>query len=280
MTHTESIIKSEELIYQYKSEAANAVDSLSIAVKTGEFVAVLGHNGSGKSTLAKLINALLLPTDGILYVDGISTADQTKIWQIRETAGMVFQNPDNQIIATIAEEDVAFGPENLGFAREEIIERVSFAIERVGMTAFKRRPPHMLSGGQKQRISIAGVLAMKPKCIIFDEPTAMLDPVGRKEVMDTIVDLHNSGITVVLITHYMNEAAMADRVLVMQKGRVVKDDVPQNIFWQVEAMQALSLDVPDVIKIAHYLRQNGIEIPRVNTIEELVEVICQYNSKT
>ncbi len=280
MTATEQIIKTEDLIYRYKSEAANAVDALSVAIKSGEFVAVLGHNGSGKSTLAKLINALLLPTDGLLYVDGMSTADQANTWQIRKTAGMVFQNPDNQIIATIAEEDVAFGPENLGVAREEIVERVNFAIERVGMTAFKKRPPHMLSGGQKQRISIAGVLAMQPKCIIFDEPTAMLDPVGRQEVMDTIVDLHNSGITVVLITHYMNEAAMADRVLVMHKGRVVKDDIPQNIFWQVEEMQALSLDVPDVIKIANYLRQNGIEMPKVNTIEELVEVICQYNSKT
>ncbi len=280
MTDTKSIIKSENLIYKYKSEAAPAVDSLSVAIKTGEFVAVLGHNGSGKSTLAKLINALLLPTDGVLYVDGMATSDQANIWQIRKTAGMVFQNPDNQIIATIAEEDVAFGPENLGVAREEIIERVNFSIERVGMTAFKKRPPHMLSGGQKQRISIAGVLAMQPSCIIFDEPTAMLDPVGRQEVMDTIVDLHNSGITVVLITHYMNEAAMADRVLVMHKGRIVKDDIPQNIFWQVEEMQALSLDVPDVIKIAHYLRQNGIDLPKINTIEELVEFLCQYNSKT
>ncbi len=279
MTDTKSIIKSENLIYRYKSEAANAVDSLSIAVKKGEFVAVLGHNGSGKSTLAKLINALLLPTEGLLYVDGMLTADQAYVWQIRKTAGMVFQNPDNQIIATVAEEDVAFGPENLGYSREKIIETVNFAIERVGMTAFKKRPPHMLSGGQKQRISIAGVLAMQPSCIIFDEPTAMLDPVGRQEVMDTIVDLHNSGITVVLITHYMSEAAIADRVLVMHKGRIVKDDIPQNIFWQVEEMQALSLDVPDVIKIAHYLRQNGIDLPKINTIEELVEALCQYNLK-
>ncbi len=273
----ENIINATELCYRYKSESANAVDGLSLAVKAGQFVAVLGHNGSGKSTLAKLINALLLPTEGLLYVDGLATTDEANIWQIRKTAGMVFQNPDNQIIATIAEEDVAFGPENLGYPRSEIVERVNFAIERVGMTEFKRRPPHLLSGGQKQRISIAGVLAMHPKCIIFDEPTAMLDPVGRQEVLDTIIDLHNSGITVVLITHFMDEAALADRVIVMQQGRIVKDDVPAKLFWQVDAMQALSLDVPDVVKIAHFLRQNGIAIAEVNTIEELVEAICQYN---
>ncbi len=274
------IIQSTELCYRYKNADQNAVDQLTLGVKPGEFVAVLGHNGSGKSTLAKLINALLLPTEGLLYVDGMATADLDNTWQIRKTAGMVFQNPDNQIIATIVEEDVAFGPENLGYARSEIVERVNFAIERVGMTDFKRRPPHMLSGGQKQRISIAGVLAMHPKCIIFDEPTAMLDPLGRKEVLDTIVDLHNSGITVVLITHYMAEAAMADRVLVMHEGNVVKDDIAARIFWQVEQMQALSLDVPDVVKVAHFLRQNGIAINRVNDVEQLVEAICQYNSKT
>ncbi len=275
-----SIITSTALCYRYKSEATNAVDRLNIAVKPAEFVAVLGHNGSGKSTLAKLINALLLPSEGLLYVDGMATNDEANIWQVRKTAGMVFQNPDNQIIATIAEEDVAFGPENLGYPRQEIVERVTFAIERVGMTEFKRRPPHLLSGGQKQRISIAGVLAMHPKCIIFDEPTAMLDPLGRQEVLKTIIDLHHSGITVVLITHYMNEAALADRILVMHQGQIVKDDLPENIFWQVEAMKNLSLDVPDVIKIAHYLRENGIDIARVNTIEELVEAICQYNLKT
>ncbi|PID81261.1 MAG: energy-coupling factor transporter ATPase [Clostridiales bacterium] len=275
-----NIIKSTELCYRYKSEAANAVDRLDMAIKAGEFIAVLGHNGSGKSTLAKLINALLLPTEGLLYVDGMATGEEGNVWQIRKTAGMVFQNPDNQIIATIAEEDVAFGPENLGYPRQEIIERVAFAIERVGMTEFKRRPPHMLSGGQKQRISIAGVLAMHPKCIVFDEPTAMLDPLGRQEVLNTIIDLHRSGITVVLITHYMNEAALADRILVMHRGKIVKDNLPKNIFWQVEAMQSLSLDVPDVIKIAHFLRQNGIAIERISTIEELIEAICQYNLKT
>ncbi len=273
------IIKSEKLTYQYENKNKNAVDAIDFAVADGEFVAVLGHNGSGKSTLAKLINALLLPTDGLLYVDGMATSDEDNLWQIRRTAGMVFQNPDNQIIATIAEEDVAFGPENLGYSRAEIVERVSFAIERVGMTKFKRRPPHMLSGGQKQRISIAGVLAMHPKCIIFDEPTAMLDPLGRVEVMDTIMDLHRSGITVVLITHYMGEAAMADRIVVMDEGKIVKNGVPNDIFWQVDDMYKLSLDVPAVIKIANILKNDGIEIGNITTLEELIEGICQYNSK-
>ncbi|PID79479.1 MAG: energy-coupling factor transporter ATPase [Clostridiales bacterium] len=273
------IIKSEKLTYQYENKNKNAVDAIDFAVAEGEFVAVLGHNGSGKSTLAKLINALLLPTDGLLYVDGMATSDEDNIWQIRRTAGMVFQNPDNQIIATIAEEDVAFGPENLGYSRAEIVERVNFAIERVGMTKFKRRPPHMLSGGQKQRISIAGVLAMHPKCIIFDEPTAMLDPLGRVEVMDTIMDLHRSGITVVLITHYMGEAAMADRIIVMDEGEIVKNGAPNDVFWQVEDMYKLSLDVPAVIKIANILKRDGIDIGNISTLEELIEGVCQYNSK-
>ncbi len=273
------IIQSEKLTYQYENKNKNAVDAIDFAVAEGEFVAVLGHNGSGKSTLAKLINALLLPTDGLLYVDGMATSDEAKLWQIRRTAGMVFQNPDNQIIATIAEEDVAFGPENLGYPRTEIVERVNFAIERVGMTKFKRRPPHMLSGGQKQRISIAGVLAMHPKCIIFDEPTAMLDPLGRVEVMDTIMDLHRSGITVVLITHYMGEAAMADRIVVMDEGKIVKNGAPNDIFWQVDDMYKLSLDVPAVIKIANILKNDGIEIGNISTLEELIEGVCQYNSK-
>lgn len=273
------IIDAQAVSYQYEHSDTVAVDNVDLSIQSGEFVAVLGHNGSGKSTFAKLINALMLPKAGTLWVDGISTKDVEQLFTIRKTAGMVFQNPDNQIIATIVEEDVAFGPENLGLAREKIIERVNFAIERVGMTAFKQRPPHMLSGGQKQRISIAGVLAMKPKCIVFDEPTAMLDPAGRQEVIDTILSLHQEGITVVLITHFMNEALLADRVVLMDHGKIVKADIPDKIFKDVDGMQQLSLDVPYAVKIADGLRKRGIALnEEILTREQLVKALCQYNS--
>ncbi|MCK8061543.1 MULTISPECIES: energy-coupling factor transporter ATPase [unclassified Fusibacter] len=272
-------IKIENTTFKYEHSEHLALEGIDLHVKEGEFLAILGHNGSGKSTLAKMINALLLPTTGSVWVDGMNTADDEVLWDIRRTAGMVFQNPDNQIIATIVEEDVAFGPENLGLDQSEIIKRVDFAIERVDMTAYRHKPPHLLSGGQKQRISIAGVLAMKPSCIIFDEPTAMLDPSGRKEVMDTIMSLHKEGITVVLITHFMEEAVKADRVVVMHEGKIVKNETPMTLFQDVDSLKALSLDVPEVVGITHELRKMGIKLPKtILDREQLVNALCQYSS--
>jgi energy-coupling factor transport system ATP-binding protein len=271
-------IRIENTTFTYDHAEHLALEEVNLHVNEGEFLAILGHNGSGKSTLAKMINALLLPDSGAVWVDNMSTADETVLWEIRKTAGMVFQNPDNQIIATIVEEDVAFGPENLGLPQEEIIERVKFAIERVDMSAYKHKPPHLLSGGQKQRISIAGVLAMKPSCIIFDEPTAMLDPSGRKEVMDTIISLHREGITIVLITHFMEEAVLAERVIVMHEGKVVKNETPMELFKDVEALKSLSLDVPEVVGIAHELKNMGIKLPEtILDREQLVNALCQYS---
>ena len=232
------MIECRNLIFKYTAgenqEEKIAINDVNLQIKEGEFIAILGHNGSVKSTMAKHMNALLIPTEGKMLVNKMDTSDMNNLWNIRETAGMVFQNPDNQLVATIVEEDVAFGPENLGVPPEEIRKRVDEALERVGMSEYKRHAPHLLSGGQKQRIAIAGILAMKPKCIIFDEPTAMLDPSGRKEVLDTIIDLNkNYGITVILITHYMDEAAKADRIVVMDKGKLILDGKPRDVFSNV-----------------------------------------------
>lgn len=272
-------IKFEEVSYRYSDAEVDALKDFNLTIQPGEFVAVLGHNGSGKSTMAKLINALLLPTSGAVWVDGMATTDAERVWDIRRSAGMVFQNPDNQIIATIVEEDVAFGPENLGVPSAEIRKRVDEALERVHMGDFKRRPPHLLSGGQKQRISIAGVLAMKPSCIVFDEPTAMLDPSGRQEVIETLLSLKEEGITRILITHFMEEAALADRVIVLHDGQFLISGKPQEVFRRAELMMNHALDVPEAVKVAHALRQRGIALPEdILDREQLVNAICQYES--
>ena len=275
------MIECRNLIFKYTAgenqEEKIAINDVNLQIKEGEFIAILGHNGSGKSTMAKHMNALLIPTEGKMLVNKMDTSDMNNLWNIRETAGMVFQNPDNQLVATIVEEDVAFGPENLGVAPEEIRKRVDEALERVGMSEYKRHAPHLLSGGQKQRIAIAGILAMKPKCIIFDEPTAMLDPSGRKEVLDTIIDLNkNYGITVILITHYMDEAAKADRIVVMDKGKLILDGKPRDVFSNVEKMKSIGLDVPQVTELSYELQKAGINIDtRILDVNEMVNAICQ-----
>lgn len=270
----------ESVKYSYKkqdNEEVTALDGISLKIKKGEFVAVIGHNGSGKSTLAKHFNAILIPTEGTIIVDGINTKDEDKLWDIRQKAGMVFQNPDNQIVATIVEEDVAFGPENIGVEPHEIRKRVDNALKAVDMTEYAHHGPHLLSGGQKQRVAIAGVLAMKPECIIFDEPTAMLDPSGRKEVMDIIKKLNKEeNITIVLITHFMEEAVEADRVIVMENGRSILQGTPREIFSNVKEIKRLGLDVPDMTELAYELRAKGINIKSdILTIEEMVDALCQ-----
>lgn len=254
-----------------------AIDNVNIQVEEGEFLAVLGHNGSGKSTLAKHFNALLLPSEGKVLVDGLDTSQYENIWKIRNRAGMVFQNPDNQIVATIVEEDVAFGPENLGVEASEIRQRVTDCLDRVGMLDYSNHAPHLLSGGQKQRVAIAGILAMRPNCIIFDEPTAMLDPSGRKEVIETIKEINSKyGITVVLITHYMEEAVEADRIIIMDKGQIVGEGTPKQIFSEVSKMKKLGLDVPQVTELAYELNKAGLNISKdILKIDELVNAICQ-----
>lgn len=246
-------------------------------MKKGEFLVVLGHNGSGKSTLAKHMNALLLPTEGNVYVDGLNTNDENNLWDVRSKAGMVFQNPDNQMVATIVEEDVAFGPENLGVDPKEIRKRVDESLERVGMSEYKRHAPHLLSGGQKQRVAIAGILAMQPECIIFDEPTAMLDPIGRKDVLKTIKEINKEyGITIVLITHYMDEAAQADRIVVMDKGKLIMEGTPKKVFSQVELMKKIGLDVPQVTELSYELNKEGIKLDKeIINVDEMVEALCQ-----
>ena len=258
-----------------------AVNDVSFEVKPGEFVAILGHNGSGKSTLARHINALLVPEEGTMYVDGIDTSEKDMVWEVRKRAGMVFQNPDNQLVAAIVEEDVAFGPENLGIPSEEIKKRVDVALEKVGMTAYRTHSPAMLSGGQKQRIAIAGILAMHPDCIVLDEPTAMLDPHGRKEVMDTVHELNEKeGITIVLITHFMEEAVTADHVMVIDKGHLRMEGTAREVFSQADKLTALGLDVPVAADLAHGLRKKGFHIPEdCLTDEELGESLCPYASK-
>ena len=238
------------------------LDGVSLDIEEGSFVAVLGHNGSGKSTLAKHLNAILLPSGGKVYVDGIDTADEDKLLDIRRTVGMVFQNPDNQIVANVVEEDVAFALENLGVPPAEIRRRVDDALKAVGMYEYREHAPHLLSGGQKQRVAIAGVIAMAPRCIVLDEPTAMLDPIGRAEVMKTIRELNrSSGVTVVLITHHMDEAAQADRLVVMAKGRVVADGTPRKVFQRVEELKAVGLTVPETTELLWQLRQAGVDVP-------------------
>ena len=259
------IIETRDLRFSYPAaEGVTPVvlDGVDLKIRAGSFVAVLGHNGSGKSTLAKHMNAILLPTGGAVYVDGMDTADDDLLLDIRRTVGMVFQNPDNQIVANVVEEDVAFAPENLGVPPEEIRRRVDKALQTVGMYEFREHAPHLLSGGQKQRVAIAGVLAMAPRCIVLDEPTAMLDPVGRREVMDTIKKLNRTaGVTVVLITHHMDEAAQADRLVVMSKGQVVADGTPKEVFSHVEALKSVGLTVPETVELCWTLRKDGLDLP-------------------
>ncbi len=270
-------IKNLSFKYDYEDENAKEIlKDINLEIKEGEFVALLGHNGSGKSTLAKLINGLLLPGQGDVLVDGMNTKSEEEIWDIRRTAGMVFQNPDNQLVATIVEDEVAFGPENMGIEPSEIRKRVDSALEDVGMADYKKNAPHLLSGGQKQRVAIAGILAMSPKYIILDEPTAMLDPSGRREVIDTLVKLNKEeGKTIILITHYMEEAAISDRVVVMEDGNMVLSGTPREVFSQVDKIKGLGLDVPQVTELAYELKKDGIDISgEVLNIEEMVKEIC------
>ena len=260
-----TIINVEDVRFSYitaEGVAPIVLDGVTLDIEEGSFVAVLGHNGSGKSTLAKHMNAILLPTGGKVYVDGMDTADEDKLLDIRRTVGMVFQNPDNQIVANVVEEDVAFAPENLGVPPEEIRRRVDDALKAVGMYQYREHAPHLLSGGQKQRIAIAGVIAMEPRCIVLDEPTAMLDPIGRADVLRTIKTLNRErGVTVVLITHHMDEAAQADRLVVMAKGRIVADGAPKEVFQDVEGLKAVGLTVPDTTELLWELRQEGLDVP-------------------
>lgn len=277
----ENIIKIDNLYFQYPhgegEEPKLAIKGVNLEIEEGSFTAIIGQNGSGKSTLAKNLNGLLLPSKGAVYVSGMDTRDEDKIWDIRQTAGMVFQNPDNQLVSAIVEDDVAFGPENIGIDPVEIRARVDEALDAVKMGKYKRKAPHLLSGGQKQRIAIAGVVAIRPRCIIFDEPTAMLDPRGRKDIMEIIEKLHREGITVILITHFMDEAVKADRVVIMNKGEILLDGTPEHVFSQDELIRSARLDVPMAAEIAIYLRENGIDVPpEVVTAERLKEFVCQY----
>lgn len=282
------MIRTEELIFDYdkRDEEGNrigthrAIDSVNLEVTPGSFVAILGHNGSGKSTLAKHINALLLPTEGTVWVNGKKTTDEAELWNIRQYAGMVFQNPDNQIIGSVVEEDVGFGPENIGLPTDEIWKRVEESLRAVGMLEYRTHSPNRLSGGQKQRVAIAGVVAMEPQCIVLDEPTAMLDPLGRKEVISTIHELREKKqVTVLWITHFMEEVIHADRVFVMDDGHIVMEGTPKEVFSEVSKLKELGLDVPEVTLLAERLREQGIELPRgILTIEELVQELCQYTS--
>lgn len=270
--------------HTFETEEGKTFDALkdvTAQIKKGEFTAIIGTNGSGKSTLARHLNALLIPTEGELIVEGMRTSDAGRVWDIRQKVGMVFQNPDNQLVAAVVEEDVAFGPENLGVPPEEIRERVDFALEKVGMTSYRKQAPSMLSGGQKQRVAIAGVLAMKPDCIVLDEPTAMLDPKGRKEVMDTIHELNKTeGITIVLITHFMEEAVTADHILVIDKGVLKMEGTPREIFSQADKVTEIGLDVPVPADLARRLRKKGMAVSeKCMTDEELGEALCPFVSK-
>ncbi len=284
------IIKIKNLIHDYvrRDEEGNvegksrAINQVNLEVEKGEFIAILGHNGSGKSTLAKHLNVILMPTEGSVWVDGKDTSEDKNLWEIRQSAGMVFQNPDNQIIGTVVEEDVGFGPENMGVPTDEIWQRVDRALRSVNMIAYRHHSPNKLSGGQKQRVAIAGVVAMRPQCIVLDEPTAMLDPVGRKEVIETVRELNETEqVTVILITHYMEEVIHADRIFVMDQGRIVLQGKPKEVFAQVELLKRYRLDVPQVTELAYELKLAGIEIPDgVLTTEELVEALrCWKNSR-
>lgn len=275
------MVSIEKLNFRYSdnqnSNEKYVVENIDLNIKEGEFIAILGHNGSGKSTIAKHINVLLLPSHGKVIVDGLDTLNSNYLWNIRSNVGMVFQNPDNQLVATIVEEEVAFGPENLGIEPTEIRKRVDESLEKVGMSEYVKKSTHMLSGGQKQRIAIAGVLAMNPKCIVFDEPTAMLDPLGRKEIMKNIIELNKkNGITIVLITHYMEEAAEADRVIVVDDGHIVLEGKPKSVFSEVETIKKLGLDVPQVTELAYELKKGGINInTEILNVDEMVNALCQ-----
>lgn len=281
------MIKTDKLVFEYakRDEEGNiigksrAIDEVSLDIEPGQFIAILGHNGSGKSTLAKHMNALLVPSDGTMWVDGMDTKEEEHLWDVRQSAGMVFQNPDNQIIGTVVEEDVGFGPENLGVPTEEIWQRVEDSLKAVGMIEYRHHSPNKLSGGQKQRVAIAGVIAMRPKCIVLDEPTAMLDPNGRKEVLRSVMELRKrEHITVILITHYMEEVVDADHVFVMDHGHVVMQGTPREIFSQVDTLKHYRLDVPQVTILADELRKRGLDIPAgVLKKEELVEILCRLN---
>ena len=280
----DKMIECKDVYFKYPTledetleEEKYVLENISLNVKKGEFLVILGHNGCGKSTIAKHMNALLLPSGGKVYVDGLDTSEENNIWDIRSKAGMVFQNPDNQLVATIVEEDVAFGPENLGIEPEEIRRRVDESLKKVGMYEYRRHAPHLLSGGQKQRVAIAGILAMQPDTIIFDEPTAMLDPSGRREVIKTMEEVNEKyGITIVLITHYMDEAAKADRIIVMDKGKIELEGTPKEVFSNVEQMKNLGLDVPQVTELAYELKKEGINInTEILNVDEMVNAICQ-----
>lgn len=269
------LIEVKDLSFKYEDEAKKlTLKDVNLEVKKGEFVAILGHNGSGKSTLAKLINGQMAPTEGEIRVKGLKTTDEDHLLEIRKTCGMVFQNPDNQIVATIVEEDVAFGPENLGVPMPELRHRVDEALDIVEMSDYKRHSPALLSGGQKQRIAIAGILAMDPDCLLMDEPTAMLDPLGRKEIVDTMLKLNERGRTIVLITHFMDEAILADRVIVLNEGEIVMQGKPREVFSEFETIKSNGLDVPQVTELAYRLNQDGFDIPKdILSVEEMVEAL-------
>ena len=271
-------LRMEDVSYRYEPDARPAVSHVTLEVERGSFVAVLGHNGSGKSTLAKLMNALFLPTEGRVLVCGMDTLTEEKVWNIRRHAGMVFQNPDNQIVANVVREDVAFGLENLGVPQDEMVRRVEAALSAVRMSEFAETAPHMLSGGQKQRVAIAGVIALEPKCIVLDEPTAMLDPRGRKDVMETIEKLNREkGITIVLITHHMDEAAMAQRVIVLDKGKVASDGTPKEVFAQVEMLHGMGLAAPDTVELCEALNRKGAALPlNALTPEECAQALLKW----
>lgn len=274
-----NIIEVNNISFEYITEedSFKAIDDLSLNIKEGEFLAIIGHNGSGKSTLSKNLNAILMPTKGNILIDGMDTREEEKLWDIRQTAGMVFQNPDNQIVATVVEEDVAFGPENLGIKPEEIRKRVDESLKSVGIYELRDRQPHLLSGGQKQRVAIAGIIAMKPKCVIFDEATAMLDPSGRKEVMNTIKRLNKEeNISVIHITHFMEEAVDADRVIVMEKGRKVLEGTPKQVFSKIDMLKKIGLDVPYMTELSKELNKEGLKIESdILTVDEMVMQLCQ-----
>ena len=283
------IIEAAKLVFEYKKydengqveEVKKAVDGVDLNIQKGQFIAILGHNGSGKSTLAKHINAILVPTEGTLYVDGKDTRKEENVWDIRSSAGMVFQNPDNQIIGSVVEEDVGFGPENMGVPTEEIWQRAEESLRCCGMWEYRKASPNKLSGGQKQRVAIVGVVAMHPKCIVLDEPTAMLDPAGRREVLRTVRALNQvENVTVILITHYMEEVIYADQVIVMDEGKIVMQGTPKEIFSQVDQLKQYRLDVPQVTLLAHELRKAGLDLPEgILSREELVKNLCQLKSK-
>ena len=283
------MIQTEKLVYEYEKRdeegnvigTSRAIDEVDIEAKEGQFIAILGHNGSGKSTLAKHLNAILMPTEGSVWVDGKNTSNPDELWNVRQSAGMVFQNPDNQIIGTVVEEDVGFGPENLGVPTDEIWQRVEESLKAVGMIEYRHHSPNKLSGGQKQRVAIAGVVAMEPKCIVMDEPTAMLDPVGRREVLKTVHKLRKQKkVTVILITHYMEEVVDADKIFVMDHGKVVMEGSPKEIFSKVDELKSYRLDVPQVTILADELRKRGLDIPKgILRKEEQVEAVKRLTSK-